>query len=214
MSSKDYSANSGEFSWKGGAASLSSKGKENVKNLLHKGTKIPELKELGYTVHELKNACIGDDIFKLPELRAAGFTAAEMKAGGYNWIDIKHAGYTAVEIHPLVSTPGELHLLQMFKSRGGYTAADLKASDLFSCHDLKVAGFTALECQEAGYTVKQLKRDGNFTATEIKPCGFSIDDLRVAGYTVNELHGAGYTNAQLREAFPKHQLEAAGLYDP
>jgi len=44
------------------------------------------------------------------------------------------------------------------------------------------------------------------------PAGYSVKELHDGGYTVNELKAVGFTYQQLITAFPKHMLEAAGMY--
>jgi uncharacterized protein YjbI with pentapeptide repeats len=192
---------------------------------------LDELKAVGFILAELKTAFTLAELkdkftlaelkaeFKLTDLKAAGFILDELKAVGFLLAELKAAGFILDELKDkftLAELNKEFTISEL--KDGDFTLAELKNGGInvaelhevgYSFNQLRVAGFSAVDCRNAnmsnselptsGFSIKQL-REGGLSATRMRSAGYSAKQLYENGYPVSHLFEADYSASEIRLA--------------
>lgn len=197
---------------------------------------ITELRQVGYTAHELKAAaCEVEEMhaagYTLEELKQIGSSVTELIRVGYEPSDLRQVGFTAAELRAARCGPLELRAAGYalcddteFSVReckeARYSAVELRVAGHSSLSEL-IGHFSAFELREAGFALAELAATNfspealhaaGYSASEMRREGFEAGDLRLGGFNVAEVRQAGFSTADMRVAgYTVQELRAAGL---
>lgn len=133
----------------------------------------------------------------------AGYTPREMLAGGYSVASTLCVSSSLPLLQQSNLTPQQLMLGGLEDRVGGllgtagarrlrsagYTAADLLASGMCNAHDMRRAGFSQQQLEEAGATAAEVAKAG-FLRREEQPLGYMVASIQAVLHpTARELEG-------------------------